>query len=103
VGADEWLTEPEIVERAPLCSCVRRGAAIDLILDRSRENRSQLVFTTARGRDAVFWQCPRTRKQARPNVTIPTAALPSCRSSSTPASSTPTASPPSRPPPLSVR
>jgi hypothetical protein len=27
----------------------------DLILDRARENRSQLVFTTARGRDAVFW------------------------------------------------
>jgi hypothetical protein len=31
------------------------------------------VFTTARGRDAVFWQSPRTRKQARPNVTTPTA------------------------------
>ena len=73
VGADEWPTEPEIVERAPLRSCVRRGAAIDLILDRGRENRSQLVFTTARGRDAVFWQSPRTRKQARPNVTTPTA------------------------------
>jgi len=73
VCADEWPTEPEIVERAPLRSCVRRGAAIDLILDRGRENRSQLVFTTARGRDAVFWQSPRTRKQARPNVTTPTA------------------------------
>ena len=55
VGADEWPTEPEIVERAPLRSCVRRGAAIDLILDRGRENRSQLVFTTARGRGAVLW------------------------------------------------
>ena len=53
--------------------CVRRGAAIDLVLDRGRENRSQLVFTTARGRDAVFWQSPRTRKQARPNVRTPTA------------------------------
>ena len=52
---------------------MRRGAAIDLILDRGRENRSQLVFTTARGRDAVFWQSPRTRKQARPNVRTPTA------------------------------
>jgi hypothetical protein len=31
------------------------------------------VFTTARGRDAVFWQGPRTRKQARPNVRTPTA------------------------------
>ena len=52
---------------------MRRGAAIDLILDRARENRSQLLFTTARGRDAVFWQSPRTRKQARPKVTTPTA------------------------------
>jgi hypothetical protein len=34
---------------------------------------SQLVFTTARGREAVFWQSPRTRKQARPNVATPTA------------------------------
>ena len=49
------------------------GAAIDLVLDRGRENRSQIVFTRARGRDAVFWQSPRTRKQARPNVTTPTA------------------------------
>ena len=31
------------------------------------------MFTRARGRDAVFWQSPRTRKQARPNVTTPTA------------------------------
>ncbi|MBW0013821.1 ERCC4 domain-containing protein, partial [Mycobacterium sp.] len=44
-----------------------------LIADRSRENRSQLVFTQARGRDAVFWQSPRTRKQARPHVRTPTA------------------------------
>ena len=31
------------------------------------------MFTRARGRDAVFWQSPRTRKQARPNVRTPTA------------------------------
>ncbi len=73
VAVDEWPAEPDIVERAPIRSCVRRGAAIDLVLDRGRENRSQLVFTTARGRDAVFWQSPRTRTQARPNVTVPTA------------------------------
>ncbi len=73
VTIDEWPAEPELVEHAPIRSCVRRGAAIDLVLDRARENRSQLVFTSARGRDAVFWQSPRTRKQARPNVTTPTA------------------------------
>ncbi len=34
--------------------------------------RSQIVFTTARG-EMVFWQSPRTRKQARPEVRLPTA------------------------------
>jgi len=73
VPTGEWPARPEIVEQVPVRSCARRGAAIDLVLDRSRENRSQLVFTTARGRDAVFWQSARTRKQARPNVRTPTA------------------------------
>jgi hypothetical protein len=73
VPVTEWPAEPDIVEQVPVRSCTRRGAAIDLVLDRARENRSQLVFTTARGRDAVFWQSPRTRKQARPNVRTPTA------------------------------
>ncbi len=73
VPAAEWPGDAEIVERLALRSCVRRGAAIDLVVDRARENRSQLVFTTAHGRDAVFWQSPRTRRQARPNVRTPTA------------------------------
>lgn len=73
VSAGEWPQVPDVVERVPLRSCARRGAAIDLVLDRARENRSQLVFTSARGRAAVFWQSPRTRKQARPNVRTPAA------------------------------
>lgn len=73
--ATEWpgVDDLEIVERVPVTSCVRRGVAIDLVLDRARENRSQFVFTKARGRDVVFWQSARTRKQARPNVAVPTA------------------------------
>lgn len=70
---DEWPTDPAIVERVPLRACQRRGASIDVIADRSRENRSQLVYTQARGRDVVFWQSPRTRKQSRPNVQTPSA------------------------------
>ena len=73
VGLGEWPDEPEVVERTRVRSCVRRGAAIDLVLERGRENRSQGVFTTARGREMVFWQSPRTRKQARPQVSLPTA------------------------------
>ena len=73
VDVTEWPEEPEIVERAEVRSVVRRGAAIDVVLARARENRSQIVFTRARGRDMVFWQTARVRKQARPNVTTPTA------------------------------
>ena len=73
VPKSDWPDEPELVETVPLRSCERRGAAIDVIADRGREQRSQIVFTKARGRDMVFWQAPRTRKQARPDVRIPTA------------------------------
>ena len=66
-------TSPDIVERVPVRVCQRRGAAVDLVLDRARENRSQFVFTKARGRDVIFWQSARTTRQARPNVTVPTA------------------------------
>lgn len=71
---DEWPLDVEILERVPTRSCVRRGAAIDLVLDRARENRSQLVFTRIRGdRQAIFWQTARTNKQARPAVAVPSA------------------------------
>jgi hypothetical protein len=73
VDAQEWPAEPEIVERIPLKACTRRGAAIDLVADRRREQRSQIVFTRGRGREMVFWQSPRTRRQARPDVRVPTA------------------------------
>lgn len=71
--ADDWPDDLEVIERIPVRSCVRRGAAIDLVLDRSREHRSQFVFTRARGREMIFWQSARTAKQARPGVSVPTA------------------------------
>ncbi|HYN34237.1 MAG TPA: histone-like nucleoid-structuring protein Lsr2 [Ilumatobacteraceae bacterium] len=73
--ADAWPSPDDvvIVERVAVRSCVRRGVAVDLVLDRGRENRSQFVFTTARGREMVFWQSARTAKQARPSVRVPTA------------------------------
>lgn len=73
VPASEWPDPAEVVERIPLQACLRRGPAIDVVAARSREKRSQIVFTRARGRDMVFWQSPRTRKQARPDVRLPTA------------------------------
>lgn len=69
-----WPHEPEVLEAVPVRSCVRRGAAIDLVLDRGRHNRSQFVLTRVRGgREAIFWQTARTAKQARPAVALPTA------------------------------
>ncbi len=68
---EEWPADADIIERVPVRSCVRRGAAIDLVLDRGRENRSQIVVTNARGRQMIFWQTARTSKQARPAVTVP--------------------------------
>jgi len=71
---EEWPADVEVVERVPVRNCQRRGAAIDLVLDRARENRSQLVITRVRGgRQVIFWQTARTAKQARPAVAVPTA------------------------------
>ena len=70
--ADRWPEEPQIIERVPIRSCQRRGVAIDLVLDRPRENRSQLIFTRIQGgREGIFWQTARTTRQARPGIRVP--------------------------------
>jgi len=70
---DAWPTETTLVEEVPVRSCRRRGVAVDLVLDRARQNRSQFVFTTLRGgREAIFWQSAATAALARPAVRIPT-------------------------------
>jgi ERCC4 domain len=70
--ADGWPDDPQIIERIPVRSCRRRGVAIDLVLDRPRENRSQLVFTRIQGgREGIFWQSARTTRQARPAIRVP--------------------------------
>jgi hypothetical protein len=68
----DWPEDPDIVEAAPARSCRRRGVAIDLVLERPRENRAQSVFTTARARDVIFWNSPKTTARARPGVRVPT-------------------------------
>jgi hypothetical protein len=72
--AEEWPVDAEIVERVPVTSCTARGPAVDLVLDRGRENRSQLVFTRLKGgREAIFWPSARTSAKARPGVRTRTA------------------------------
>jgi hypothetical protein len=71
--AEGWPTDPDIVEAVPLRACQRRGVAIDLVLERAHHNRSQLVFTTVHGgREAIFWQSPRTTRKTRPGIRVPT-------------------------------
>ena len=45
-----WPEAAEVVEEVPVRSCARRGRAVDLVLDRARQNRSQFVFTEPHAR-----------------------------------------------------
>lgn len=70
--AEGWSDEPEIVEDVAVLECRRRGPAIDLLLDRPRENRSQFVFTRLpTGREGIFWQTRKVASTARPGARIP--------------------------------
>src|SRR5262249_37491163 len=69
---DAWPADAEVVEDVKVRFAGWRGPALDLVLDRGRENRSQFVFARGRGgREAVFWQSPRTTTASRPGVRIP--------------------------------
>jgi ERCC4 domain len=68
---ESWPSDAEIVERTAVRLCRRRGAAIDLVLDRPRPQRSQFVFTQIRGREAIFWQTQKTARTANPGGRIP--------------------------------
>ncbi len=66
-----WPDDVPVVEEVPVKLCRRRGSAIDLVLDRRSNQRSQFVFTTMKGREAIFWQTPKAAKGARPGVRVP--------------------------------
>ncbi|MGD9797813.1 MAG: ERCC4 domain-containing protein [Microbacteriaceae bacterium] len=69
----EWPDDVEVVEETRVRSCVRRGVAIDLVLDRYRESRSQFVVTTLKGgREGIFWQTASTARKTRPGMRLPT-------------------------------
>src|SRR3954451_19604501 len=68
--------ELDVLEEVGVRMCAWRGRAVDLVLDRSRHNRSQFVFTTAHGRPAIFWQTPAAARRARPGVRVPRGAAP---------------------------
>jgi hypothetical protein len=66
-----WDPTADLVEDVPVLLCRRRGAAIDLVLDRPTLSRSQFVFTQARGRPAIWWQTQKTAQAANPGARIP--------------------------------
>jgi len=69
---DAWPEDAEILEEVPVLECRRRGVAVDLLLDRKREFRSQFVFTRiAGGREGIFWQTRKVATTARPGARIP--------------------------------
>ena len=66
-----WDEGGGLVDEAEVLVCRRRGAAIDLVLDRPQHARSQFVFTNARGRPAVWWQTQKTVQSANPGARVP--------------------------------
>lgn len=68
---EEWDPCLEVVDEASVLICRRRGAAIDLVLDRPNLARSQFIFTEARGRPAIFWQTQKAAKAANPGARVP--------------------------------
>ena len=70
-GASQWDESGGLVDQAGVVLCKRRGAAIDLVLDRPRLARSQFVFTNVRGRPAVWWQTQATVRSANPGARVP--------------------------------
>jgi ERCC4 domain-containing protein len=69
--ATPWDESAGLLDDVPVLLCRRRGAAIDLVLDRPSLSRSQFVFTEARGRPAIWWQTQKTAQTANPGARIP--------------------------------
>jgi hypothetical protein len=69
--ATPWDESAGLLDDVPVLLCRRRGAAIDLVLDRPSLSRSQFVFTEARGRPAIWWQTQKTAQAANPGARIP--------------------------------
>ena len=66
-----WPEDAEVVEETPIVLCQRRGPAIDLVLDRPKQDRSQFVFTESRGRSMIFWQTRTVAMKANPGGRVP--------------------------------
>jgi hypothetical protein len=66
-----WDERGGVVDEADVVLCRRRRAAVDLVLARTQNARAQFVFTTARGRPAIWWQTQKTVQSANPGARVP--------------------------------
>jgi hypothetical protein len=69
--APDTYARLNVVDRADVLVCERRGNAIDLILSRGKNRRSQFVFVSAQGRKLIFWQTARSVRGIRPGLRVP--------------------------------
>ncbi len=78
----EWPDDGEVVERVGVTSAVRRGPCLDLVLDRGRRDRCQLIVgpvelddsgSAATDREGVFWQTAGVATSVAPRQRVPTA------------------------------
>ena len=74
----EWPDPADILEDVAIVLCRRRGAAVDLVLDRPQQSRSQFVFTQSRGRSMIFWQTRASAMKANPGGRVPQRRALSC-------------------------
>jgi hypothetical protein len=68
---EPWPEDADIVDEALVLVGRRRGPAVDLVLDRPRQARSQFVFTEVKAREAIFWQTQKTARAANPGGRVP--------------------------------
>jgi len=71
LGYAPVIEDLEILERVGVTVCQKGGPAIDLVLARRANKRSQFVFVNSHGRCVILWQTARSAKAARPGVRIP--------------------------------
>lgn len=61
----------EIISETPIVVCQKRRLAIDLVLERGLNKRSQFVKVHWHGRDMIFWQTAKTARSSRPGIRVP--------------------------------
>jgi len=68
----DWPANAEVIACVPVVTCQRRGAAVELVLDRAQRRRSLFVWTMSRqGKRLVFWRSERSMRSTRPGVRAP--------------------------------